>query len=157
MVLNRSVIVGMGLAAGAATAVALYATAAASPAPAPVKQVNSRLASDVQPTTPAPTVVYSPCAAPAELEDGVCVTHKVVTKVAPATAAKPTHAQEQATSGDSRSTRPSRTSSTPAATHREDRATDDTDHEDADHEDADHGDEPGDDHGTDDGGDHGDD
>lgn len=137
MVLNRSVFVGMGLAAGAVAAVALYATAAASPAPGPARQVTSQLTSEVQPTTPEPTVSYSPCTPPAELEDGVCVTHRVVTKVVPATS--DTHADSRGVVGESRSPSTRHTTSTPTSTREDDAVeTEDGDHEDADHEDADH-------------------
>ena len=81
MIVNRSVAVGLGLAAGTVAGVVLYASASASPTPGAQDRQVARVVSDIRATYPAPTLSYAPCAPPAVLEKGTCVTHVVVTTV----------------------------------------------------------------------------
>ncbi len=82
MTVSRTITVGLGVAAGLVAGVAIYtgAAGATTPTRSPAPAAPAAATSQPRPTQ------YAPCVSPAKLEHGVCVTHKVVTKVLPAPA-----------------------------------------------------------------------
>ena len=82
MPLNRPFALSTGLAAGVIAAVACY-TAAAGAGASAHQTSRSQGVPAAEVVTSQPSVSLAPCVLPAELEEGACVTHKVVTKVVP--------------------------------------------------------------------------
>lgn len=169
MALNRSLAHSIGLAAGVLAAVGFY-TAAAGTEPSPTGPRGGQVAPAAEDVVPQPSVSFAPCVPPAELEDGACVTHTVVTKVVPGAAQPAATSRSASSSGRSGHSAPA--AATPSATHSEDGASQQAeesegaeepaeaehqDPEDADEQEhSDHGDEPGDEVGDDGAGDSGD-
>ena len=95
MSLSRPFAVSIGLAAGLVAAVGFYTAAVGVDAPQKVT-ARPQPVPAVAVVTPEPVVSLAPCEKPAKLEDGACVTHKVVTKVIPAPAPAPAAARPAA-------------------------------------------------------------
>lgn len=140
MNIARAATVTLGLAVGSAVAVAAYGAIA--PTPTAAKPV---LAAVAEPTPAPTTLVYDPCVAPAKLERGVCVTHKVQTVVVttPAPLAVPAPRNSVAAAPKPVGARPApKPTADPTAPPRDedrDHADEDRDDEDRDHAEEDHG------------------
>lgn len=138
MSLNRPFALSIGLAAGVVAAVGCYTAAAGAGAAAHQTSRGQRVPA-VEVVAPQPSVSFAPCVPPAELEDGACVTHKVVTLVLPPTSGAPSATVGGSTSSGHSEHRTSGATRSTGASASEDEGSDAADTEDAtepEHEDS---------------------
>lgn len=97
---------------------------------------GSEAIASVSSVSPAASVVFEPCVAPAKLEGDTCVTRVTVTKTVPVYAAAAT--THKAVPVAKHATPVSKPTATATATHHEDSEHEDSEHEDSTHEDSTH-------------------
>ena len=98
---------------------------------------GSEAIASVSSVSPAASVVFEPCVAPAKLEGDTCVTRVTVTKTVPVyAAAATTHKAVPVVA--KHATAVSKPTATATATHHEDSEHEDSEHEDSEHEDSTH-------------------